>query len=288
MFALEQGGSGGGNLLPVNGFPTHRLLFVTGTDTGVGKTLLTALLISHLRRLERPALAIKPFCSGDRADAQLLHDLQRGDLALEEVNPFFFEKPLAPLVASRQEGRLVRLEEVIGFIHSIIRRFPRGKRKNRSELSAPILLIEGAGGLLVPLGPGYFILDLIRELRCEVIVVSANKLGTLNHSLLTIAALGKECPYLCAEAANGAQIGRKDKPVEVNKLQRARFAPPKIVLMEPARRDASANTNPDVLSEFLAPMPLWKLPFLRGNLQDPLVIEKTEKKIQKTLAQILG
>lgn len=64
--------------------------FITGTDTGVGKTVLTALLLSHLRQSGCSALAIKPFCSGGRGDAHLLHSLQNDDLTLDQINPFYF------------------------------------------------------------------------------------------------------------------------------------------------------------------------------------------------------
>src|SRR5262249_26270777 len=143
--------------------------------TEVGKTLLTALLLTHLRRRNVPTLAIKPFCSGNRADAQLLHDLQQGDLTINEINPFFFALPVAPLVAARQIGRSPQPGQLLTYVRSIAGRLHGRKDDHRkSKIPHSVLLIEGAGGLLVPLAPGYFVLDLIRDLRCEVIVVSRN------------------------------------------------------------------------------------------------------------------
>jgi dethiobiotin synthetase len=276
-FALEEWWEVGGNLLPVNQTAGIRLLFITGTDTGVGKTVLTSLLLNHLRRLKVPALAIKPFCCGSRADAQLLHDVQQGDITLDEVNPFYFSEPLAPLVAARKQTRSIGLPRVLAHIHSIARRLPRFEVQSKeSETRHPVLLIEGAGGLLVPLGPQYFVLDLIQKLRCEVIVVSRNKLGTLNHTMLTIQALKNGCLQ--------AGINRFARS---NESSSAHYWRPKVVLMQQKQDDLSAASNSATLSELLAPVPLWKLPFFAGTLQFPAVIQKIEKKIEKTLAQIL-
>src|SRR4051812_49414340 len=118
-----------------------KIVFITGTDTGVGKTVVTALLLRHLRESGVKALAMKPFCSGGRSDAELLAALQEGEVSLDEVNPFYFSKPLAPWVAVKYEkGRKqVPLKTVLTKIFEL---------KNRCE----VLLIEGSGGLLVPLG----------------------------------------------------------------------------------------------------------------------------------------
>src|SRR5438094_393958 len=90
-----------------------RIIFITGTDTGVGKTVLTGLLLTHLRQTGVRALALKPFCSAGRADAELLHDLQDGELTLDEINPFHFKEPLAPLVAARLHRRKISLDQVL-------------------------------------------------------------------------------------------------------------------------------------------------------------------------------
>ena len=75
--------------------------------------MLTGLLLSHLRRIGSHALAMKPFCCGDRADVELLHALQDGELDCEEINPFYFQKPPAPLVAARLQRRRISLQEVV-------------------------------------------------------------------------------------------------------------------------------------------------------------------------------
>lgn len=233
-----------------------RIIFITGTDTGVGKTLLTALLLVHLRNRGRDARAVKPFCSGSRADVRLLCAAQDKQLTATEVNPFYFPEPLAPLAAARKHRRLIQPEEVLTHIAQIA---------NRCEY----LLIEGAGGLLVPLAPGFTTLELIARLHCSVIAVSRNKLGTINHTLLTVRALQR------AEIPNSRRSART-----YNRL--------KIVLMNHRRQDASFSSNPQILAEFLFPLALFTLPFLGPNCRSLPSIQTNAKKNEKTLARILG
>lgn len=235
-----------------------KILFITGTDTGVGKTVLTALLLSHLRALGRRALALKPFCSGGREDAELLHALQEGDLTLDQVNPFYFCEPVAPLVAARRHRREISLEQVVRHIRSVA----SGKvlaTKSCGETGQKYLLVEGSGGLLVPLGENYTVLDLLRRLNCEVVVVSANRLGTINHTLLTMQAL--------------RAFGQKRAC--------------RVVLMQSRRGDFSCRSNPHILRELLAPIPVISLPFLGRDGSSISGLKKNAKKFQKTLARLL-
>src|ERR1700690_1069547 len=97
--------------------------FITGTDTSVGKTVLTALLARHLRERGVNAAALKPVCSGGRADARALRAAMNGALALDEINPWHFPAPLAPLLAARREHRRVRLAEACAHVRAMQRRF---------------------------------------------------------------------------------------------------------------------------------------------------------------------
>ena len=153
-----------------------KILFVTGTDTGVGKTLVTASLLHHLRASGTRALAIKPFCSGMRSDVRLLQSIQAGEISDQEANPYYFRLPVAPLIAARKLGKKITIDQVIDRIKTV-------------EAKCDRLLVEGAGGLLSPLGWKFSAADLIARLRCDVCVVAANKLGVLNHVLLTVRAL---------------------------------------------------------------------------------------------------
>src|SRR5436190_3837938 len=90
-----------------------RVIFITGSDTGAGKTYLTALLLAYLRQKGIHALAMKPFCSGSRDDVELLQALQDREISDELMNPFYFEEPIAPLAAGREHGRMISLDTVL-------------------------------------------------------------------------------------------------------------------------------------------------------------------------------
>jgi dethiobiotin synthetase len=153
-----------------------RTIFITGTDTGVGKTLLTGLLLAHLRKNGSHALAMKPFCSGGLADVKLLGALQEQELTAQEINPYYFSAPLAPAIAARKVKRKIRLEDVIERIEELRRR-------------CALLLVEGVGGACAPLGKNYLVMNLIQALQCETIVVAQNKLGVIHSVLSTCYAL---------------------------------------------------------------------------------------------------
>ena len=257
-----------------------KIVFITGTDTGVGKTLLTALLLCHLRSHGARALALKPFCSGGRADAELLCKLQHGDLTLDEVNPFYFPEPVAPLISARKHKRNIPLDRVLQHINSIASRvpsLPAGLPSNASTRHSPLatrnfLLIEGSGGLLVPLGEGYTVRDLIARLPCDVLVVSRNQLGTINHTLLTVQALLNSTPR------SPLRIPHSAGP--------STFSLSCVVLMDSGTRDASSRSNEPILAEFLAPVPLVCLPYLGIRCSSASAVKKNAKKFQKTLARL--
>jgi dethiobiotin synthetase len=198
-----------------------KVVFVTGTDTGVGKTVVTGLLLAALNRCEEPAFAVKPFASGSRSDARVLNTLHCPKASLDEVNPFHFRRPLAPLAAARLEGRQVTLQEAR---QAIVRAFRLGRT----------LLVEGCGGLLVPLGKGFTLLDLMPGVAARVIVVAANRLGVLNHTRLTVERIRLET----------------DVPICVGLVDTAPGG------------DSSRRSNPDILAELLAPVGVVRIPYL--------------------------
>ena len=232
-----------------------RIIFITGTDTGVGKTVLTALLLCHLRRRGCNALALKPFCSGGRGDARLVAALQ-ATLTLDEINPYHFGEPIAPLAAARRQRQVVSLTEATRHIVQF-------------SSACDYLLVEGAGGLMSPLGEGFSALELMDRLRCEVIVVASNKLGTINHTLLTLQALG----------ACGAH------PARAAPQRRTRRC--RAVLMERRTKGGPARSNPALLAELIAPVPLFRLPHLGSSCCHKTAVEKNAIKLKNTLAQIL-
>lgn len=148
-------------------------LFLTGTDTNVGKTHVAALLIHALRKAGLDTVGLKPICCGGREDAEALHDAAEGTLALNDVNPVWLRTPAAPYTAAMIENRAIDL--------ALIREtFARVRAAHRS------VIVEGVGGWLVPIERDYLVRDLAAEMRLPVAVVVANRLGAINHTLLTI------------------------------------------------------------------------------------------------------
>jgi dethiobiotin synthetase len=150
--------------------------FLTGTDTGVGKTYVACTLVREWRQEGRDAVGLKPICCGDRGDAVALQAAGGNRLALETVNPVWLATPAAPYAASLLESRPVNFE--------LIRSACRAAQAGHDHV-----LVEGVGGWFVPITREYFMSDLAAELGWPVIVVVANRLGALNHTLLTVRAI---------------------------------------------------------------------------------------------------
>jgi dethiobiotin synthetase len=150
-------------------------LFITGTDTAVGKTHVTAALLTELRRRGVSAAAFKPIACGPggRHDAEIYAAIMNHEQPLDIINPIYLRHPLAPSVAAKLERRPVDL-------HKILRTY--------QQLSAnySVVLVEGAGGLLVPIRKNYFVADLVKALKLPLVIVARLSLGTINHTLLTV------------------------------------------------------------------------------------------------------
>jgi dethiobiotin synthetase len=223
------------------------IIFITGTDTGAGKTAFTALLLAHLREHGVHALAMKPFCSGSRGDVRLLQSLQRGELRDDEMNPFYYDVPLAPFIAAQQGcGPHVTLREAIQKIAAI-------KKK------CAVLLVEGSGGLFVPLGRGFCVMDLVESLDCFVAVSGWNKIGILNHSTGAIKSIQSVCLKQVA-----------------------------CVLINKKKRDFSSLFNPDYLRLKNGKDRVFELPFFDGGLARAGQVKRGAKKVKKVLARFWG
>ena len=147
--------------------------FITGTDTDAGKTFVTSLLTRSLRRAGFDTVAMKPISCGEPVDSQALHAAADGELSIEEVTPVAYKAPLAPIEAARLEGRIFDPEEIL----------PTFRRLRSSRRS---LLVEGVGGWLVPLTANYTTADLAKTMELPVLLVVRNRLGAINHALLTL------------------------------------------------------------------------------------------------------
>jgi dethiobiotin synthetase len=171
--------------------------FLTGTDTGVGKTYVAALLVRGLRKAGFDTVGLKPICCGDRADAEALHAAAEGELTMEDVNPVWFRFPGAPYTAAIVENRLPDLDQLRD-------RYRRIRAARRS------VIVEGVGGWLAPILEDYSVADLAGELGLPVVVVVANRLGAINHTLLTVQAIkarGLPCAGVILNHTTGEQDG---------------------------------------------------------------------------------
>jgi dethiobiotin synthetase len=155
-----------------------RGLFLTATDTGAGKTFVTAAIARIWRRQRRPFCVCKPVATGAEnewsEDTRLLAEAA-GETDLMAVTPYRFAAPAAPPVAARLSGVPLELSALEAAVR---RRASEGKT----------VLVEGVGGLLCPLTERETIADLVSALRLPLIVVARRSLGTLNHTLLTLEA----------------------------------------------------------------------------------------------------
>ena len=155
---------------------TARGLFVTGTDTGVGKTVACVALLRALVASGVRAVGMKPVAAGVderssvNADVAALAAAGNVDSPLADRNPYAFFEPIAPHIAAQREGATIDLEHV-------------AQAYARLAARADVVIVEGAGGVLVPLGPRHDMLDVPKRLALPVVLVVGVRLGCLSHAL---------------------------------------------------------------------------------------------------------
>ncbi|HEX5270021.1 MAG TPA: dethiobiotin synthase [Gemmataceae bacterium] len=209
-----------------------RGLFVTGTDTGVGKTTVSAALLRHARRVGLRPIPFKPAetgCAPDPADAHLLWAAAQAPVAKAEVCLYAFPLPAAPSQAAAAAGAAIDVDRILD---------QAGRLASRGDF----LLVEGAGGLLVPYAEGVTGADLARRLGLPVLVVARTALGTINHTALTL-----------REAA------RTGLTVAATILNRTSAA-----------LDPHEGGNADLIASLTGSRPLGPFPWMpRGSAEDP-------------------
>jgi dethiobiotin synthetase len=163
--------------------PYHSRIVVTGTDTGVGKSIITAALVQQLHLREIRAAGIKPVETGCAysedhnliaSDGALLHSISPW-VPANTVAPFRFVPPVAPAVAARRSGLSLRLEDLVDVVE-------------QARHYADLLVIEGAGGALSPLTESKNTLDLASTLSAPILIAAKDALGTQSHTLAVIEA----------------------------------------------------------------------------------------------------
>lgn len=209
----------------------YKTLFITGTDTGIGKTTVLSAVVAALHRQGWRVGVLKPVETGCDLgpdgrplpqDAAQLRYFSGCQLDLRTICPVALKEPLAPLVAARREGVSIDVNQIIQ-THATV------------AATHDLTCIEGAGGLLVPIAPGVTFTDLAARLDASVVVVVGSKLGAINHALLTI--------------RYAQSVGLRVLGYVVNFLA--------------AQPDVAARTNVDVLAEWCGPT-LGVVPYLGG------------------------
>lgn len=172
----------------------NRAFFVTGTDTGVGKTHMTCALLHATHRLGLTAVGMKPIAAGVDADGcndDVVRLLAASSVQppLEWVNPYRYAPPIAPHIAAAEAGRPIDLP----VIHRAFERL---------QSLADVVWVEGVGGFRVPLDEQYDTANLVQTLRLPVVLVVGMRLGCLNHALLTAEAIVNRNLILAGWVAN--------------------------------------------------------------------------------------
>jgi dethiobiotin synthetase len=211
----------------------YKGLFVTGTDTGVGKTYVACAILRALRRYGMAAGVMKPVTTGDRNDARNLIAASGTTEPLNRVNPIFLKIPLAPMVSARFTGWPLDISPVWKI-------FSEFKKKYKFNV------MEGVGGVLVPVNEKTSVLDMIKKSGLPALIVARPALGTINHTLLT-----------------------------VRELRRAKIQIAGIVLSDIKKTTLAEKTNPSVIHE-LTGLPVLELsPHGEINLKEnPWLIQK--------------
>ena len=154
-------------------------IFVTATGTGVGKTIVASGIARFLKEEGTDVGVMKPIASGGQEDAEFLMHAAGVSDTTKEVNPIYLEHPLAPYSSARLEKRKINLRKLASVFLRLSRRHS-------------VMIVEGVGGVRVPLTKAKDVTDLIKMLKLPALVVASAKLGTINHTLLTLEALKRE------------------------------------------------------------------------------------------------
>jgi dethiobiotin synthetase len=214
-------------------------IFITATGTDIGKTFVAASLIRLLRQMGRTVDALKPVVSGfdpaqpAASDPGVLLKALGLPLSPEEINrvsPWRFRAPLSPDLAAEREGRRIDVDQVIAYCQKLIDR-----RRD-------ILLIEGVGGIMVPLDEHRTILDVMMALRLPLILVTGSYLGTISHTLTALDSLFRrdlEVMAIIVSETPGSTVSLDDTVAAI-----ARFAEPVIALPRLASEAGSSGAGP--------------------------------------------
>lgn len=193
-------------------FDSCRGLFVTGTDTGVGKTLVTGAIGRHLLTTGRRRVGVfKPIATGCEIhreglvspDAEFLAHCSDSREPLEIINPIRYLEPVAPIVAVNRTGREIDWPKLQLSYRNIIE-------------NNDLVLVEGIGGVMVPLEEDYLVLDMMADMALPAVIVAASRLGAINHTLLSVDACRRRGIKVAAVVINLYNLDNSGLAEETN------------------------------------------------------------------------
>lgn len=201
--------------LPLSVVSRHKGIFIAGTDTCVGKTYIAGGIARRLREKGVSVGVMKPISSGGREDAILLKKSAGVDDSLDDINPVYFKNPLAPWVAATLQRETINITKILNAYKNLCRRHK-------------FLIVEGAGGLMVPITRSLYMVDLARMFGLPIIIVSRPGLGTINHTLLTINCARRYGLRVLGFVVNYTSryrkgLAEKTNPSVISKLGKVRF-----------------------------------------------------------------
>jgi len=220
-----------------------KAFFVTGTDTGVGKTFATCALMRAAQNKGLSTMGLKPVAAGcewiddqwQNEDARLLNQHMTVELAYNQINPVALKAATSPHIAANEEDRNVTAARIVGYC--------RGALMQRPDLA----LIEGAGGWYVPINNRETLADVARELQLPVIVVVSLRLGCLNHAMLTIKAVQTAGLKVAGWIGNRTDVVPMDYEVEYIASLRSAIASPCLGILPFVE-----SGNPEIAATHLA------------------------------------
>ncbi|MFT5206794.1 MAG: dethiobiotin synthetase [Candidatus Omnitrophota bacterium] len=214
--------------------------FITGTDTDIGKTIVTGSMARYLINQKKTVQVLKPFSSGSWEDTLFLKKCAKSKSTKTDITPFYFKYPLAPMASLELEGRSLDKKQIkTTLIQSI-------------SQSADYSLVEGIGGAMVPILDNYPAMQIAKDLKLPALIVASISLGTINHTLMTI---------------------------EVLRQQKVPIAGIILNTLSKNSDNYAAKTNPDLLRK-LRDVPIWGvLPYVSKAMRvDPNALAQLFKK----------
>lgn len=205
-----------------------KVFFIAGTDTGVGKTIVSCAMASAFRLQGYRVGVMKPVACGGWEDSQVLRRASQSKQALADITPIYFKNPYSPKIAGRLEKKRASISKIAGA-------FKKLQKKH------DVMIVEGCGGLLVPITDDFFVIDLIRLIKAEVILVSRSGLGAINHALLSLEALRSRKIEPLGVIFNRLQGGPMSIPEKTNPAVVAKFGRTKSLGMFPYMKSGCAT-----------------------------------------------